>query len=73
MNTCIIPTQRLDEDIANTVYPSRGNPVPPLNKVATNDQAPVNAPPLADSDIRVAFVQMDQAINTQAQAVTTKS
>ena len=64
--------RRLDEEIANARAPPRGNQVPPLEEVPNDDQAPVNPPPLTDGDIRVAFLQMDQAITTQAQTFTTQ-
>ena len=38
-----------------------------------DDQAPENPHPLTDGDIRDYFLQMGQAITTQAQAATTKA
>ena len=47
--------------------------VPPLDEVANDDQAPTNPPTMMDGDIRDAFLQMDQAITTQAQVITTQA
>ena len=49
----------------NAGAPPRGNQVPTLEEVSNDDQAMVNPPPLADGDIRAAFLQMSQAITTQ--------
>lgn len=58
MNTQRITTWRLDDDIAIVGVPPQGNAVPPLLKVANVDQAPVNPPPLTDSEIRASFIQI---------------
>ena len=71
MNAWRSAARRLDEEISNARVPPRGNQVPPLEEVPNDDQAPVNPPPLTDGDIRVAFLQLAQAITTQAQPVTT--
>ena len=46
--------------------PPRGNQVHPLEEVANNDQAPANSPAMTDGDIMDAFLQISQAITTQA-------
>lgn len=63
---------RIDEEIANTGAPPRGNQVPPLEEVATDDQGPVIFSSLKDCSIRVFFLQMSQSIASQEQAVTTQ-
>ena len=65
--------QTLDEEIANVGAPPRGNRVPPLKEEVNDDQAPVNPPPLIDSDIRSALLQMSQTITTQAHVVSTQA
>nr|XP_004250674.1 uncharacterized protein LOC101247491 [Solanum lycopersicum] len=64
MNTRRNVAQRLEEEITNVGVPPRGDQVPPLDKDVNDDQAPVNLPPLKDSDIRVALFQMSQTITT---------
>ena len=66
MNTQRTAARRLDKEISNGGAPPRGNQVPPLEEIVNDDQAPINPPPLTDGDIRVAFIQMAQAITTQA-------
>ena len=53
--------------------PPRNYQAPPLDEYMNDDQAPSNPPPLTDGDIRAAFLHMDQAISTQAQASTTQA
>ncbi|TMW97867.1 hypothetical protein EJD97_004878 [Solanum chilense] len=72
MNTRRTAARRLDEEISNAGVSPRGNQVPPLEEVPNDDQAPVSPPLLTDGDIRVAFLEMAQAITTQAQALTTQ-
>ena len=43
--------RKIEEDISNVGVPPRGDQVPPLEKVANDDQAPVNAPPFTDENI----------------------
>ena len=73
MNTWKNAARRLQEEIANAGAPSRGDQVPLLEADGNDDQAPVNPPPLMDGDIRYAFLQMSQAITTQAQSITTQA
>ena len=72
MNTQRNDERWLGEEIANAGVPPRGLKVPPLEKVANDDQALDNPPSIMDRDIRDAFLKMSQAITTQAQAVTTQ-
>ena len=71
MNTRRNVTRRLEEEIANAGAPPRDRQVPPLEEDANMEQAPANPPPLTDENIRIALLQMDHAITTQAQAATT--
>ena len=73
MNTRRNIARRLDEDIAREGVSPSGNRVPPLEKVANDYQASANPPAMTDGDIRDAFLQISQAIITQAQVVTTKA
>ncbi|TMX02698.1 hypothetical protein EJD97_020319, partial [Solanum chilense] len=65
--------QRLHKEIVNLGVPPRNNQVPPLEEVANDGQAPSSPLALTDGDIRVAFLQMAQAITIQTQAVTTQA
>ena len=49
-------------------FPPRCNQYPPLEEDANDDQGSANPPSLSDWDIREAFLEMSQAITTQAQA-----
>ena len=62
---------RFDEEIANAGVLPRENQVLPLHEVSNDDQASLNTQSLMNGDIREAFLQMAQAITTQAQVVTT--
>ena len=73
MNTQITATRRLEEEISNPGAPPRGYQVPPLQEDANDVQAPVNPPPLTDGEIRASFLQIVEAITTQAQYVTTQA
>ena len=71
MNTRRNVARRLEEETANAGAPPHGDQVPPLEEGDNDDQAPLNPPPLTDENIRIALLQMDHAITTQAQAATT--
>ena len=73
MNTQRTAARRLDKEISNGGAPPRGNQVPPLEEVANDDRNLVSTPYLTGGDIRVDFLQMAQAITTQAQVVTTQA
>ena len=73
MNTLWNAAWILEEDIANVGGPPYGDQLPHLDEDMNYYQALVSAPPLTDGDIRDAFLHMDLAITTQAQAATTKS
>ena len=72
MNTRRTAARRHDEEIVDAGVPPQRNQVPPLEEFGNHDQAPVNPPPLTDRDIRVVFLQIDQAITTQAQPISTQ-
>ena len=69
MNTWRNVAWRLEEVIANTGAPLRGEQVPTLEEHDNVDQAPVNPPPLMDEDIRAPLIRLDQAATIQAQAM----
>ena len=73
MKTGRTASRRLDKKISNGGVPPWDNQVPPLEEISNDDQALVNPPPLTDGDLREAFLQMDQDITTQSQAVTTQA
>ena len=73
MNTWRNTAQRLDKEIVNSGVPPRNNHVPPLEEVANDGRAPSSPLALTDGDIRVAFLQISQAITIQTQAVTTQA
>ena len=69
MNTRRNVTRWVEKEISNAGVPPRGDQVPPLEEDANDDQAPVD-PHLTYGAIRAAFLQMAQAITTQAQVTT---
>ena len=51
--------------------PPQNNQVPPLEEVAMGDQVSVAPPPMTDREIREAFLNLDQAMTSKVQAMTT--
>ena len=64
MNTRRTDARRIDKEIANAGFPRRGNQVPPLEKVANDDQGPVNPSPLTDGVIRETFLLKDVTLKS---------
>ena len=69
MNAWRSAARRLDEEISNVGARPHGNQFHPLEEGGKNNHAPVNSPPLADGNIRVALVQLAEDATAQAQVV----
>ena len=70
-NTQRAASRRDKEGVSNVG--EHDNQVPPKEEVAINDQVPADPPSMVDGDIRVAFIQIHQAITTQEQDITTQA
>ena len=70
MNTKRTISRMVGEEITN----ARATPssIPNAHEVqaAANDQVHVNPPEMTDDEVKASLFQMDQAITTQAQAIT---
>ena len=71
MNTLISAARRAEEGIENAG--AQHNEVPQLEEVAMGDQVPFAPPPMADGDIREAFIRMSHVITTHVKAFTTEA
>ncbi|TMW96555.1 hypothetical protein EJD97_007171 [Solanum chilense] len=71
MNTIRASIRRSEEGIANAIAhdnqaPPQKNQVPPLEQVTMGDKVPLIPPPIMDGEIREVFLNLAQAMTSQA-------
>ncbi|TMX04848.1 hypothetical protein EJD97_004367 [Solanum chilense] len=69
MTTRKAATRRVEERISNAGVPPQRNHGPPQEQALLGDQDLVIPPYMMDGEIRTFFINLDQAMNTQAQSM----
>ena len=72
MITIMAASRRVKEEIANAGVPPPNKQAPPQEQAPLRDKALVNSPSMMDRETRMTFINLDQYISTQYQALDTQ-